>query len=435
MERSIETRWVDLYLSGLELMGEGCPGVLNRPRSAALESFNLLGIPPKGPAGTDRYHYTGLRDAFAAEYEYYFTPSYPDTPHGDPTATGHRITLTNGFCRDDKRLTSLDNGVVFGSLAAAAEAYPELVARHYRTLDAETEDVQADLTAMFAQDGAFVYLPSGVEEPTPFVVECILTAEGEAVASFARHLFILEANSAATVAIDYQSAGGERLLGGYTREVFLAPGARLELVETASLNLRSTLLSGSYARQERDSRLHSLWVARQGGLLLAGQAADLEGPGADNQTNGLLLSGAGERFDLATDVRHRAPGCTSDQQIRSVAGGDGQAVFSGRIYVAPDAQRTRAFQRSNSLVLGHQAVVDTKPQLEIYADDVKCSHGATVGQLDAEAIYYMRQRGLSSEEARRLQLYGFAREVLSRVPVEGFSESLDASVINKIDQI
>ncbi len=434
MQRDVDKKWVELYLSNLDLTEENTPGVMNRPRSAALESLNLSGLPTKGTGEGDRYHYTGLREAFTGEYETYFTPSYPAVRPEPLALDGHRIGLVNGFYRGGQRLTILANGVIFGSLAEAAWQYSDLIGGYYHTLAGESTRAATSLPTMFAQDGAFIYVPAGVREELPFVVQSALCGEGEAVASFARHLFIFEENSSASVILDYQTLGEERLLGNHGREIFLGEGASVECTELFRLNGLSNMVTAGFARQQRQSRLHTLSVVLGGALVCADQQVELAGPEAENLTDGLLIPAAGEHFDLATDIRHAAPDCTSHQRIKGIAAGEGTSVFSGRIYVSPGAQRTRAFQQNNNLALSERARIYTKPQLEIYADDVKCSHGATVGQLDAEALYYMRQRGLSPEEARRLQLYGFAREVLD-LKTEGLSGVLDSLAIDKIDSL
>lgn len=145
---------------------------------------------------------------------------------------------------------------------------------------------------------------------------------------------------------------------------------------------------------------------------------ELAGEGAEAHLYGLFVAGAGERAGIRTEVEHRVAGCSSTQDFRGVAAADGRGAFDGLIRVAPDAQRTQAFQSNHNLLIGDRATIESRPRLEIYADDVKCAHGATVGQLDEEAVYYMRQRGISEAEARRMQLQGFAAEIIDRCPSE-----------------
>ena len=433
MEPSIEKKLTELFLSNAELLDEGQSPLLTRPRRAALEALNLLGIPPKGPGNGDRYHYTDLRGVFGEEWEHYFTPSHPGVAPDDLPGQMHRMKFLNGFCCDARHLTRLADGVVFGSLAAAAREYPGLVGKYYNTLPHGHGSAVAELTAAFVQDGAFVYVPRGIRVELPFAVECGLYGDGEAVASFGRNLFIFEEGSQAQLVIDYCTLSGERSLACRTREIFVGSGARVEMVESCRLNERSSLVSASYARQQGDSVLHGVSVGLSAGLMRNEQTVLLEGRGAENHTNGLTIAGEQEHLDFATDIEHIASDCTSYQLFKGLAADGGKSVFSGRIYVAQDAQRTQAFQQNNNLLLSDDAHVYAKPQLEIYADNVKCSHGATVGQLDPEAIYYMRQRGIGLEDARRLQMYGFVLDVLGESRVQEMNELFDREIASKIE--
>ena len=182
MESSLEKQLVELYLAGADIIGEGLPVPLNRPRAGALETFNLLGIPPRGSGYGDRYHYTDLRNLFQQEYERYFTPSYPSAALAMPETEGERLSLLNGFCTSEQPLTRSENGVIFGSLAAAAKAYPELVERYYNQLAESQGDAVSALNTVFAQDGAFVYVPQGVRAERPFVISFSYYSEGESLA-------------------------------------------------------------------------------------------------------------------------------------------------------------------------------------------------------------------------------------------------------------
>ena len=434
MERSLEQQWIDRYRADHDALAAASAPALNAPRKAALEAFERLGIPAKGSDNGDRYHYTDLRAAFAGEYRRAAEAAAPKGSSTGLDCPGHRIELSNGFCRE-ARLYRLDNGVMYGSLAAAAQEEPQLVARYYGGLTQSEEDAFSALAAMWALDGVFIYVPAGVKEPLPFVIESELGDGRDLLSVYARHLYIFERGSAAQVVLHHRSDGDASSLSCQTREVVVDEEAHAEMVEVYQLGPQAVSVSGSYVRQAGNSRFESLSVSLSGSLLRHNLVASLDGRGVENHMNGVMLAGGTETFDYATDIRHRVPDGSSHEQFKSIAAGDGTAVFSGRIYVAPDAQRTNAYQQNNALLLTPGAHVDTKPQLEIYADDVKCSHGATVGQLDPEAIYYMRQRGLSLDEARRLQMYGFVREVLDKTRIEGLAETLDRLAEDKIDRL
>ena len=219
------------------------------------------------------------------------------------------------------------------------------------------------------------------------------------------------------------------------REVFAAEDARADIVELFRMNGRSSIVSGSFTEQQASSRVHTLSVGLEGRLIRGDQHVALKGRGAENHTDGLMLSGAGQHIDFTTDIRHISRDCTSYEVFKGIASDGGTGVFSGRIYVAQDAQKTQAYQQSNNLLLGDGAHIYAKPQLEIYADDVKCSHGATVGQLSEEAVYYMRQRGIPEQTARRLQMAGFINQVVERTPVEGLTERIERLAADKIERM
>ena len=434
MERSLENRWIERYRAWAATRGAASVPLLEAVRRKALEAFERLEIPAKGSGHGDRYHYTDLRTAFAGEYRLATEAAPASATDSDSLPIqGHRIRLLNGGC-GEKTLTRLSNGVIFGSLAAAARQEPSLVERYYDTLT-DPQDVFSAMSALWMQDGVFVYVPTGVEEPLPFVIEDEVGDGGEALYCFARHLFVFERGSAARLVWDHRSRGEASTLKCGTREVSVGEDARIEMVELYRLSAQAVSVSGGYVRQARNSRFESLSASFNGALLRHDLTVMLDGCGAENRTDGVMLAGEAEKFDYTTDIRHHVSDCISSEQFKSIASGEGTAVFSGRIYVAPDAQRTNAYQQNNGLILNTGAHVYTKPQLEIYADDVKCSHGATVGQLDPEAIYYMRQRGISLQEARRLQMYGFVREVLGKTRIEGLAEVLEAMAVDKIDRL
>lgn len=435
MENSLEKQLVDLYLANADMIAEGLPPLINRPRTEALEVFNLLGLPVRGSANGDRYHYTDLRHAFDKEYEHYFTPSYTGVSPCSWSVDGEHLLFMNGFCAMPEPMTCLDNGVLFGSLAAASTTYPDLVGRHYNRLAGAQEDAMAALNTAFAQDGAFIYVPRGVQVEKPFVITLSHYSEGEAIAGFLRNLFIFEEGSRGVILLDNRSQCDEQALCCQLRELFAAKNSHIEVIELLHMNDRSTLLSDSFCEQQAASRLHTLSMAIGGELIRSDQHIHLEGAAAENHTDGLMLCGAGEHLDLTTDIRHIAPHCTSHELIRGVAADNGTGVFSGRIYVAQHAQQTQAYQQNNNLLLGNEAHIYTKPQLEIYADDVKCSHGATIGQLNDEAIYYMRQRGISEADARRLQLAGFVNQVIDKCPVEEITDGLKILSSGKIEKM
>lgn len=435
MSTNIEKQLVDLYLANLELLEEGLPSYVNRMRSGAIEAFRLNGLPDRK---VEKYKYTDIRTLYEGrEYEKYFAP-LPDTAGCRGLERlpldAYEIPLLNGYGISEKPLTKLENGIVYGSLRAAAGACPEIVEKYYNRLASEDTDSLAALNTAFMQDGAFVYVPRGVRADKPFVVACCYDA-GENIYVYHRNLFVFGENSEAKVIFNSHTVGEHSFLVNQVTESFAARNADAEIAEIQRENDRSVHLSNNYTRQEADSRFQATVITTDGGTVRNNSTVIFTGKGGENHIYGLYLAGNGQHIDNYTNLEHRVPDCTSYENYKGIASGNGTAAFNGRILVAQDAQRTRAFQENHNLLLSDEATIYTKPQLEIYADDVKCSHGATVGQLDREAVFYMRQRGLSEEEAQKLQMYGFVNDIIGKVNIQPLAELMSRVATDKIGRI
>lgn len=429
--RTIEKKLVDLYFANLDLIEEGLPHALNRHRGDAIQSFNLLGLPGRK---VEKYKYTDVRSRYEGDFEKFFTPFGTWDDSWEPVVRDACvIRLLNGYSYGDEVLTTLEDGTVYGSLRAAANQYPELVSKYYNRLADNGSDAVASLNTAFVQDGAFIYLPKNVVLEKPVVVIQGCRAEENAQV-YSRLLIVAEENSEANIVLQ-SYASGPAFLVNQLAEVHVGKNARVEIVEVQQENGLSTLLTNSFVRQANNSSFRSVAVTAAGGMIRNNTDLALEGRGIESHLYGLFIAGAGEHMDNYTNIEHRMPDCASFEDFRGVASADGVGAFNGRILVAPDAQRTRAFQENHNLLLSDEAAIYTKPQLEIYADDVKCTHGATIGQLDPQAVFYMRQRGLGEEEARKLQLYGFVRTIIDKISLRDVAEAVDVLVTAKIDRL
>ena len=430
--RTIEKKLVDLYFANLDLVEEGLPSVVNRHRGDAIQSFNLLGLPTKK---VEKYKYTDVRACYEGDFEKFFTPFGTWNDAWKPLVEeAHIIRLLNGYSHGDEVLTTLENGVIYGSLRVAANQYPELVEQYYNKLADNGADAITSLNTGFMQDGAFIYIPRNVATEKPFVVVQGYGAE-ESTQVYSRVLIVAEENAEAKIVFQSYASNGNAFLINQITEISAANAARIEVIDVVSENDRSTHLSNQFVRQANDSRVQSISLHIDGGMIRGNASAFLEGKNAENHTHGLFIAGQGQHMDSHTNIEHRVADCTSFEDFRGVASGDGVGAFNGRILVAPDAQRTQAFQENHNLLLSDDAAIYTKPQLEIYADDVKCSHGATIGQLDPQAVFYMRQRGIGENEARKLQMYGFVRTIIDKISLREAAEAVDAMVTAKIDRL
>jgi len=409
MKQSAEHRLSEIFSEQSELLGEGFDSSVNSSRSEFMSSFLLGGIPT---AGDERYRHTPLDGLFGEQYESYFVPQpsrydFRPLPAGD----SRRIVLENGFCRTGCRTGN--DGAVYGSLREAFGRYPQLLQKYYNSIADNGGDTTAALCSAFMQDGAFIFIPAGVAG-AEFVIDDRYASQESAQMCFSRVIVVAEQGAGVSVSHVHRGGGQARFTIVGVRETVVGSGAEVNFTEINMLDGNSSIVMNSYMTQEESSR--SDFVLCDFGCALSryNLRTELNGERAEAVLGGLYMIGGDEHADIAVNLRHNAPACRSDQTVKGIAADRAVGVFSGLVYVAPHAQKTDAAQLNRNILASEKARIYTEPQLEIYADDVKCSHGASVGQLDEQAVYYMRQRGISLAQARRLQLSGFVGDITDR---------------------
>ncbi len=429
MKQSAEHRLSEIFLEQSELIGEGFDGSVNSLRSEFLSSMLLGGIPT---AKNERYRHTPLDGLFGEEYECYFVPQSPGSGFQPlPAGDSRVIVLENGFCGTECRAE--ENGVVYGSLRGAFGRYPQLLNKYYNSIADNGGDTVTALGSAFMQDGAFIYLPSGT--CAGFVIDDRCASRDSAQMCFSRVLIVAEDGASASVSHVHRGGGESRFTVVGVRETILGCGAEVNLTDINMLDAGCSVVMNSYMTQMESSR--SDFVLCDFGCALSryNLRTELNGERAAAALSGLYMIGGEEHADIAVNLRHNAPDCRSEQTVRGIAADRAVGVFSGLVYVAPHAQRTDASQLNRNILASETARIYTEPQLEIYADDVKCSHGASVGQLDQEAVYYMRQRGISLAQARRLQLSGFVNDIIDRCRSTELRELLHGLSDAKIEKL
>ena len=346
-----------------------------------------------------------------------------------------RLVFVDGrFAPSLSFVGDLPSGVFVGRLAEAIEAQREEVLEHlgaHRTGDGRDSHAFSSLNAALFRDGACVLLPRGARIEAP--IHLVFAATG-GVLSFPRNLLFLGVDSQATVVESYvQSPGGAgpSLTVPVTEIVALAD-ANLRHVKLQREALDAFHVAAFELHQERSSRVASHSISLGGDLVRNDLHAVLAGEGADCVLNGLYLVEGRQRVDNHMKVEHVAPHCESHELYKGVLDGKSRAVFNGLIHVHRQAQKTDAKQSNRNLLLSGDAIANSNPQLEIYADDVKCTHGSTVGQLDEDAIFYLRSRGIGIEAAQSLLTYAFASELVERIPVEPVRQALEEFLFSRL---
>ncbi|HYV67684.1 MAG TPA: Fe-S cluster assembly protein SufD [Myxococcales bacterium] len=384
-------------------------------RQAAFARFEQLGLPT---LQDEEWKYTSLAPLAQLRFEPAAPGALPDPGRFSLAGTGVQIVFVDGKHRPDLSSGKASpSGIFAGSLSAALADRPELVRRELsRHADHDREALVA-LNTAFLQDGAFIHLPEGAVVPEPIHLLFLTTHSGKTTASHPRNLFVAGRGSQATIVETWAGPGGQAYLTNAVTEAVLGDGAHLDHYKVQEEGPRAIHLALLQVEQGRDSRLRSSSIALGAALARNEVRARFASEGGECTLNGLYMAGAKQHLDNRTVVDHQSARCTSRELYKGVLSDRSRGVFSGRVLVRKDAQKTDASQTNKNLLLSDEAWVDTKPQLEILADDVKCAHGAAVGQLDENALFYLRSRGIPQEAARSLLTWAFASEMVELIPL------------------
>jgi len=414
-----------------ERRGLAGPAWLGQQRRAAIARFAELGLPT---TRDEDWKYTSLAPITATEFDLAFDgdgrePSEDAiAPFCVGTSAWSRLVFVNGrFSSKLSVLRPLPGNVRIGSLGEALITDADVVRERMTAAPDEPLDAFTALNAAFWQDGAFIAVPDGVVVDQPIHLLFVATTPGRPRVDHPRNLVVLGRESRATVLESYVALDGDTYLTNAMTEVTLGAGARLDHLGIQLESGRAFHVGRTRVGQGRDSRFASCAVTLDGRLVRNEVHAVLDAEGAECRLSGLYVVGGRQHVDTHTVIDHASPRATSRQLYKGILDGHARGVFNGRIVVRPGANGTDAHQTNKNLLLSDDVEVDSKPQLEIFADDVKCSHGAADGQPPAEAIFYLESRGLDEAAARALLTYGFANEVLERIdvaPVRAWVEGL-----------
>lgn len=343
------------------------------------------------------------------------------------------LPLLNGwYVHKDSHLTRYENGVVAGSLKAAIQECPELVDAHLNQLAAEDKD---DLTASNETqytDGIFIYVPDNVKVPQPFQIVSLVNSREDLLVQTRNIIHVGRNAELSLIQCDDSSKYGKTFLNIFTG-IFLEENARLHYYKTENKEAESLLFHHINVYQKGYSFFLSNAITFNAGYVCNNIRVNLNEPFAEAQLYGLYLVDKTQHCDNRIKVLHNCPDCKSFQLYKGIMDDDAEASFHGHVVVQPDAQRTNAFQTNRNILLTDKAKINTQPFLEIYADDVQCSHGATVGQLDDEALYYLRTRGIGERSARKLLMFAFANEICQHVDIQALKDRLSDMVQRRLD--
>ena len=403
-------------------------------RKSGWEAFQRLEMPRTSEEAWRRTDIRGLKaDSFEIAKPDASDPSVPAELLKPLVGEGHggQISMQAGKTEVylDPKLAA--KGVVFTDLKTALSEHSEIVEKILGQVVALDEDKFSALTAAFAEDGVLLYVPRGVQVDDP--LHSVLWGPGESRAYFSHLLVYLEEMSSATYLHEYASPEeNEQTMHAGIVEIFVGKAARLTFVEFQSWGRHVWNFTHERAKVERDANLDWIFGAVGTHLTKNFSEIDLIGDGSTGRMSGFYFTDGVQHLDHDTQQNHHAPHTTSDLLFKGALKDHSRSVWQGMIYVAPGAQKTDGYQSNPNLILDATARADSIPGLEIMADDVRCTHGATVGKIDPTEVFYLNSRGIPTDEAERLIVEGFFDPIMQRIPFEGVRERLQQAIIDKL---
>jgi Fe-S cluster assembly protein SufD len=431
-----ENSYLEAFRAQRESAGVEGSSWLDRLRANAMERFQELGFPS---VKEEEWKYTNV--AAIARANFQPAVSSAPAPKSDiellksvPEAHSSQLVFIDGAFRNDlSSLTALPKQVVAMDLAQAIadERYGDVVRTH---LARQADYVLNGFTALntaFMNFGAVVYIPKGVAVEAP--IHLLFIAGSERSANFPRVLIVAGENSSAMIVENYVSANAKQYLTNAVVEVVLAEGARLEHYKVQRESVEAFHIATTAVGLGCNSSYDTTTITFGAKLSRHDIVVTMDHDGAECWVDGLYLVTGDQHADTHSVIDHRQPQCTSHQLYKGILDGKSRAVFNGKVFVRHNAQKTDALQTNKNLLLSNEARVDTKPQLEILADDVKCAHGAAVGQIDEDELFYLETRGIHPDLGRNLLTYGFAEEVIAKIKLESIRKELDEAVLHRLN--
>jgi Fe-S cluster assembly protein SufD len=422
-----ERQYAELFNNYEALIRQYASGILNRFRTQAFEDFQRLGFPS---AKNEAYKHTDVAQAFAPDYGVNIKrieiPVNPydvfhcDVPH---LSTDLYFVVNDSFYDKSKPRAKLPEGVYAGGLKNFTESHPDIAARYYAKAAASANDGIVALNTMLAQDGFVLYVPAGVVVERPIQLVHIFRSDIDTMAN-RRILAILEPRARAKLLVCDHSIDSVRFLATEVVEIFAGEGAYFDYYDLEESTEATARFASFHVKQMASSNVLLNGITLNNGLTRNNYYVELNGQYAESTLCGMAILDKKQQVDTYSHITHAAPHCSSNELFKNVLNDHSTGVFNGRILVKEGARKTAAYQTNRNLCATREARMYSKPQLEIYADDVKCSHGMTTGQLDENALFYLRSRGIPKDEALTMLSIAFTADVVNNIRLEGLKDRL-----------
>ena len=424
-----------LYKENKEIINANSPEAVKNLREEAANIFSKNGLPDKN---AESWKYAGIESRLQHEFKFDFN-NQSRSLDVDSIFTcdvydldTFSVTMLNGwFVYKNAPITQLEDGTIIGGLSKAFEVYPDLIEEYIgKAAEMESPGLIA-LNTAFMQDGLFIYVPDNVEVKKPVQIINIVNSPDDVFLQ-PRHLIILGKNSKLTLVHCDHSLVHNISFSNTVSEIFVGENAEFENYKVQNMGTNSSLLTNLFIKQQKNSKVKNNALTLNGGYTKNFVDVRLNGTHCDTNLYGLYLIDEKQFADNQVFVDHAQTDSHSNQLYKGILDDFAKGVFSGKVMVRKDAQKTEAHQNNKNILLTDDAKINTQPHLEIYADDVKCSHGATVGQLDPDAMFYLHSRGLCEKTARQLLMYAFASEVVEKISIPALRDTIDSMVQKRL---
>lgn len=422
-----EKQYIDLYEQSRAMINAHSSAVMNEIRDAAFEDFKRQGFPSRK---VERYKYTDMEKLFEPDYGVNVNRvEFPINPYSvfscdvPNLSTSLYFVVNDSFYKKALPKVGLPEGVEVMSLKDASEKDPETIAKYYGKIAKTSEDAVTALNTMLAQDGLFIHVAKNVKVDRSIQVVNILRSDVDLMVN-RRVLIVMDEGAEAKLLFCDDSADDRHFLGTQVIEAYVGENASLDLYCLEETHEKNTRVSNVYVDQQANSRLNHNVITLQNGITRNKLDLVFKGEGAECWCNGCVIADKNQHVDNNTLIDHQVGHCVSHELYKYVLDDKAVGAFAGRVLVRHGSQKTESDERNQNLVMTKQARMFTQPMLEIYADDVKCSHGSTVGQLNDAAMFYMQQRGIDEHEAKLLLEFAFIGEVIDQIKLEPLRDRL-----------
>ncbi len=395
----------------------------------AMESIKNLDFPT---TRNENWKYTRVAPIIKHDYKIYKnTKANLDIEsYKIPGLKANVLVFVNGYFAPEKSIVfSNEKNLIITNIAQARKDYFSILESYFAKLADHRNEIFTAINTAYSEDGTFIYVPDNTIVELP--IHLVYLTEGDSVISQPRNIIVSGKSSSAKVIITHESIGDGKSFTNSVTEIWVKENAHLSIDKVQYESDNSSHISTEQVYQQSNSNFTINTVTLNGGLVRNNLNIELDAPNCESNLYGLYLLKGNQHVDNHTLVDHKKPHCNSNELYKGIMDDKSTGVFNGKVFVRPDAQKTNAFQSNSNILLSDDATINSKPELEIYADDVKCSHGSTTGQMDKEAIFYLRARGLGEDSARNMLMYAFASDVIDNIKVDPLKEKINTFLEKK----